>query len=794
MFLYGVTGGPALQGIITIMFAGNVVARGLLVALILCVAAPLMLVFSAAGGGDVAYAQSGTVIRNVQVRGNRRVEPETVRSYLQFGPGDRYNPEKVDDSLKALFSTGLFSDVRIGRQGATVVVTVVENPIINQVAFEGNSEIDDKTLAGEVQLKSRAIFSRGRVQSDVQRILESYRRQGRFAARVEPKIINLPHNRIDLVFEIYEGPKTTVRSIAFVGNEAFSDSQLREVITTTKTGLLSFLKPTNIYDPDRLNLDRELLRQFYLKNGYADARIVSATADLDRDGQGFFITFTIEEGEQYRFGAIDVESQIASVDTTAALREIETKPGKIYSAQKVDESIENLTIAVSSLGYAFARVRPRVDRDPISRVISITYVVEQGPRVYIERIDISGNTRTLDHVIRREFRMSEGDAYNRLLVDAARRRLRALGYFKDVKIGVEPGSAPDRLILDVRVVEQPTGELSVGGGYSTNEGAIADISLTERNFLGKGQYVRLALAGSFERVAIDLSFTQPYFLGRNMSAGFDVFHSETDLTDASSFKFRRSGGSLRLGVPLGDDWSLQTRYTFAIEEVFDVQTGASQAVLDAEGTTNVSLLGYTLVHDTRNHKQNPTQGYYLILGQDFAGLGGDVSFFRTIAEGRAYIPIKKKFTLVGRVVGGHITSFDDDGVRLVDVFFKGGETVRGFDQAGFGPRDLSTNDALGGTIFVGGTTELRFPFPVIPESAGVSGAVFLDAGTLFNTGNLGTINRTVVVDEASIRSSVGFSVIWNSPLGPLRADFATPITSESYDETEFFRFGAATRF
>jgi len=742
-----------------------------------------------------AHAQSSFVISSIEVKGNRRVEPETVRSYLQFGPGDRYDPYKVDQSLKALFATGLFSDVRIGTRRTVVIVKVVENPIINQVAFEGNAEIEDKDLASEVQLKSRSIFSRARVQSDVQRILNVYRRQGRYAARVEPKIINLQHNRVDLVYEIYEGPKTTVRSISFVGNEAFSDSQLREVITTTETTLLSFFKPTNIYDPDRLNLDRELLRQFYLKNGYADIRIVSATADLDRDGKGFFITFTVEEGEQYRFGTIDLQTALQSVDPQETLKGVETKTGKIYNAEKIDKSVEHITIKVSALGYAFAKVTPRIDRDPIARVISITYVVEQGPRVYIERIEITGNIRTRGYVIRREFRLSEGDAYNRLLVDAARRRLKRLGIFKNVRITTRPGSAPDRVVIVVRVQEQATGELSVGGGYSTNEGAIADISISERNFLGKGQFLRLAFAGSLERAAVNFSFTEPYFMGRDLSAGIDLFHTEVDLTDESSFKLRRSGGTLRLGVNLGDDWSLQTRYRYAVEKIFDIEAGASPAVVNAAGTTSISSIGYTLVYDTRNHTKNPTQGYYFALNQDLAGVGGDVKYIATTVEGRAYYPITKKITLVGRSVAGHIEGIGGDDVRLVDVFFKGGETVRGFDRAGFGPRDIATGDALGGKIYMAGTAEVRFPMPLIPDTFGLGGALFFDAGTLYDTGDLGTaINPANVADDSSIRSSVGFSLLWQSPLGPLRADFAHVLTSESYDEEEFFKFGASTRF
>ena len=774
------------------MIAKSIVRAGILGLFWALLVVPGTVLVGSVSGGLEAAAQSGT-IRNVKVTGNRRVEPETVRSYLQFGPGDRYNPVAIDDSLKALFATGLFTDVRIRFNGGVVIVNVVENPIIHRVAFEGNKEVKDGDLASEVQLKSRSIYTRARVQGDVQRIIEVYRRQGRFAARVEPKIIKLAHNRVDLVFEIVEGVKTTVRTINFVGNVAFSDSQLREIITTTETGLLSFFKPTNIYDPDRLNLDRELLRQHYLKSGYADVRILSAVADLDHRGKGFRITFTIEEGEQYRFGAIDVETAL-NIDPELVSRKVTTKPGKIYDATRVERSVEHVTVEVASRGYAFARVRPRADRDPVSRVINLTYVIEEGPRVYIERIDIVGNTRTLDHVIRREFRLAEGDAYNRLLVENARKRLTALRFFKSVKVTPSPGSAPDRIVLNVVVVEQATGELSFGGGYSSSEGVIGDISLTERNLLGKGQYVRLRLSGSLERSQIDFSFTEPRFLDRNMSAGIDLFHRETDLTDESSFKSKRTGGGVRLGVPLSDHWAISMRYQFEAQEVFDVQPGASLAVQNAAGSINKSSVGYTLVFDTRNHRRSPTQGYYFSLTQDLAGVGGDVNYVRTVADARAYYPVRKRITLVGRVQGGNITGFGGDDVRLQDLFFKGSETIRGFDRAGIGPRDLNTGDALGGTTFAAATAELRFPLPFIPESLGMSGAVFADAATLFDTGDLGNLNVTNVGDESSIRSSAGFSLIWQSPVGPLRADFAGILSSEAFDDEQFFRFGGSTQF
>ncbi len=787
------------------------VARGLLAVLLAISVVPLSLGLSVSLGDLSAHAQAaGGVIRTIRVEGNKRVEPETVRSYLTFSSGDAYDPARIDELLKALFATGLFQDVRIRRDGATVVIVVVENPIVNRVAFEGNHEIEDSTLTSEVQLKPRAVYTRARVQSDVQRILDLYRRQGLYAAQVDPKIINLDNSRIDVVFEINEGPSTKVRSINFLGNYAFSDSQLRFVISTTQHNLLSFLKNTDVYDPDRLSLDRELLRQFYLKNGYADARILSATADLDRDGRGFFVTFTIDEGERYRFGAIDVESSLPSINIDALRGNILSRQGRVYNVEKIEKTAEALTIAASQQGYAFAQVKPRFDRDEAGHVMNITYVIDEGPRVYIERINIVGNFRTEDDVIRREFRLAEGDAFNRLLVEAARRRLRALGFFKTVDIDTEPGSAPDRVVIDVKVVEQPTGELSFGLGYSTSEGVIGDISVTERNLLGKGQYVRLGFSGSLQRAQVDFSFTEPHFLDRNMAAGFDIFYKEVDLTQEASFQERDAGGDIRVGFPIAENTQLGLRYKFEQETIFGVLSNASLAVKQAAGTVDVSSTGYTIAYDTRNLPQSPTSGVFASFSQDLAGLGGDVNYVRSGADARGYYPITNKITLVGRVQGGVIEGWGGQDVRLTDLFFKGGETIRGFDRAGYGPRDACQNpvtlhrvsncrrDPLGGQIYWATTAEVRFPFPYVPDSLGMQGAVFVDAGALFDPSGLATsaVNQegSYILNDQGIRLSTGFSIIWQSPLGPLRADIADALLKAQFDKTQLFRFGASTNF
>jgi outer membrane protein insertion porin family len=757
------------------------------------------------------------------VVGNSRIEPETVKSYLTFTAGQRYDGYKADESLRALYATGLFQDVHISMQGATVVVAVKENPIINRVAFEGNSEVKTETLSQEVQLKPRALYAHGRVQSDVQRILDVYRRQGYYATQVDAKIIELDHNRIDLVFEIREGPETKVVGVNFIGNQAFSDTELRGVVTTTESSFLDFLKPTSVYDPDRFNLDRELLRRYYLKNGYADFRVVSAVADVDREGKGFFLTFTVDEGARYNFGSVRVESTLAQFNVDAVQKRLQTNSGDIYNAEAVDKTVEALTVAVAEQGYAFGQVRPRVDRDPVSRTISITYVVEQGPRVYIERINIVGNYRTEDYVIRREFRIAEGDAYNKVMVDQARQRLIGLGFFKDVKVNKEPGSAPDRVILAVNCEEQSTGELSFSAGYSTAEGVIGEVGYTERNFMGTGQYVQVKLSGSYVSYGVDASWTEPRFLDQNLSLGVDTFvrnsdyKADTGYTEAGYEDFK-TGGSLRFGFALLDNLWFNTNYTFVYEDIYNLDTNAPLAVYEVAGNTITSSVGYSLIYDTRNNRKNPTRGVYLSWAQDFAGVGGDVDYIRSVAEARGYYPLTSYFTLVGRAIGGEIQGWNGELVRTVDDFYKGGETIRGFATAGLGPRDPLTQDALGGKNFYAGTVELRFPLPFVPDDLGFGGAIFADAGSVWGTDAGALANRYLnahgnvcpstglantvangqcyagVEDSSALRASVGFSLIWNSPIGPLRADLGYALMKQSFDQTQIFRFGAATKF
>jgi len=769
-----------------------------------------MLAMALATGLGVALPRpvfAAAVVSSIVVEGNQRIEPETVKSYLALSVGSPYDAEKADQSLKSLTDTGLFGDVRISLRGSTVVVTVVENPVINKVAFEGNKEVDDKTLEGEVQLHARGIFTKAKVQADIERILVVYQKQGLFAANVDPKIIQLGENRVNLVYEITEGVATKVQSVHFIGNRAFTDEQLKGAITTTEHDWLSWFKSTDIYDPDRLNLDRELLRQYYIKHGYADAQIVSATADLDRSGKGFFITFTVEEGDFYTFGPITATSSIDGVDGNGLLSQATTYKGDTYDASRVEKSMEAMTLNLVDKGNPFAAVHAKPVRDATAHTIGITYQIENGPKIYVERINIYGNLRTTDHVVRRAFKVQEGDAFNKLLITRGKTALQNIGFFKSVDIVSQQGSAPDRVILTVNLVEQSTGEVSFGGGYSSSEGPIADISYKERNFMGNGQYLALTLSGSFTRLQGDLSFTEPHFLDSNVSAGVDVFYRDSNYLATAGYYLTHEGFDVRFGFPLTDDLSLSTRYTLARDEIYNVNytdttIGALAPPSVQAGVDWTSAVGYTLAYDKRNDKKNPTEGYYLELSQDFAGLGGTDHYIRTVGEVRGYVPIANKVTLVGRAIGGEINGIEGYDVRNADVFFKGGETIRGFGTAGYGPHELTTGAAVGGEKFWAATAELRFPLPLVPEDLGLGGAVFADAGSLWqvNAANAAINNQTIngttyhIEDSNAIRSSAGLSLLWNSPLGPLRADYAYVISKQEGDQTQLFRFGASTRF
>ncbi len=734
-----------------------------------------------------AQAQELTLDR-VRVEGNQRVEAATVQSYMTLRPGDRITPSRIDRSLKTLFATGLFSDVTIRQSGGDLIVNVIENPIINRLAFEGNRIIDDEVLESEVQLRPRVVYTRSRVQTDVQRLVQIYRRSGRFAATVEPKVIQLPQNRVDLVFEINEGPVTGIRKINFIGNRAFSDRKLRAEITTKETRFWRLFSSADNYDPDRLTFDREMLRNFYLGKGYADFRVVAAVADLAVDRSEFFVTFTIDEGDRFDVGSITVESQIRSLPSSTLRAFIPIVPGEVYSATEVEETIQNLTFQIGNLGFAFSDIRPRLTLDRDQKLVDIHFDIDEGPRVYVERINITGNVRTLDKVIRREFRIAEGDAFNAARLRRSRQQVRDLGFFELVEMSSEPGSAEDKTVVGVDIRERSTGELTFGVGYSTTEKVIGDITIRERNLLGKGQDLRATFQLSARTQEIDLSFTEPYFLDRNLAAGFDVFRKSSDRQSESSFDTQEVGFALRGGYRLTENLRQNVRYTLRSDTISDIGSDASQFVSDQEGNSITSAVGHTLVYDLRDDRFQPTEGYIISFDQSLAGVGGNKRYLRNELRLAYYRPVWEEWVATLRLREGYVVGIGQD-VGITDRFFVGGNNFRGFRPSGIGPRDRASGDALGGNMYFVSTAEIRFPLG-LPSELGILGRVFSQAGTLSNIDATGND----LFDVGSIRISSGFGISWISPFGPIEVDYATVLKKEPVDETQAFFLSFGARF
>lgn len=751
------------------------------------VAGASLLVLS--GFGSPAYSQSR--ITDVKINGLERIEPETVISYMGVSMGDPLTQDTLEDSVKELFRTGMFSDVRIDAEKGVIKVNVVENPIISQISFEGNDEIKDEELRAELQLRPRRVFNRNRVQADVNRLYQIYRRSGRFSAKIEPKIIKLDQNRVNLVFEIDEGLVTKVRSIRFVGNEHYSDDALRSEISTKESRWYKFFSADDRYDPDRMAYDEELLRKFYLGNGYADFQVVSAVAELSQGRENFYMTFTVSEGARYRVGDISVRSELRDFDAEILRPEISLSSGQWYDSGKVQSSVDNLVNKLGDLQYAFVNVQPRVERDYENNLVDIVFDIKESPRVFVEKINIHGNVRTMDKVIRREMGLVEGDPFIRSKLAAAEGDIRDLNFFENVKVSTRPGSAHDKSIVDVAVSEKSTGELSIGAGYSTSDGALADLSIRERNLLGKGQDLLLSMTVAGERTEYDLSFTEPYFLNRDISAGFDIFHITRDLQDEASFDQKQTGGALRLGYPLSENWRQSLRYKYVRNIIEDVDDDASLYIQEQEGKRRTSSVMQRITYDNRDSTLFPTEGFNGWFETEFAGIGGDAQYFSGKLGGSYYIPVYEN-SVVLNILGeaGGIQGWGDQDVIISERHFLGGASLRGFESAGLGPRDIDTDDALGGNYFYRSAIELSFPVG-LPEEMGVKGHMFNDAGSLWDVDNA---SGSEVRDEKSIRSSAGVGLSWRSPMGPIRIDYAIPYIKENYDKEEEFRFSFGTRF
>lgn len=727
------------------------------------------------------------IVRDVKVVGSQRVDSGTVLSYMKIKTGDRFDRQRLDDSLKSLFGTGYFQDVKLRREGDVLLVEIKENPVINRIAFEGNKRIEDDVLAAEVQLKPRLVYTLSRAQADAQRIVEVYRRSGRFSASVEPKLIELEQNRVDLVFEIIEGEPTEIRRIVFIGNKKFSDGQLRSVINTSESRWYKFLSSDDIYDPDRLAFDQELLRKYYLRNGYVDFQVLSAVAELEPDRSAFLITFTVEEGARYSVGAVSIESALEDLPSES-LQSFQTiDVGDYYDIDAVDDVAKEISDEVGRYGYAFIDVRPKVDRRREEKLVDIKFMVGEGPRVYVDRIDIVGNVRTLDGVIRREMELAEGDAFSTAKIRESERRIRNLGFFESVKIDNAPTDDPDRTRLTVEVVEQSTGELSVGAGVSSDSGLLANMSIRERNLLGRGQDLSLSFALSFNDQQLDLSFTEPYFLNRRLSAGVDVFASEQDREDESNFRQESVGVGYRLGYDLGRNLKQSFAYQLRRDDI-QADATASRFILAQDGLAITSRVAHRLTYDVTNSRFSPSEGYRLIMDNAIAGLGGDVKYLSSELRAATFFPVAEDIVLEVSGRSGAIIGLDDD-VRLNDRFFLGGTSFRGFAPSGIGARDAATGDALGGNFFYMGTTELSFPFG-LPEEVGLRGRVFAEGGALFDVDDQGA----GIQDSNKPRLTIGAGVTWASPFGPLRIDFGYALIDEDFDDREIISFTFGTRF
>ncbi len=754
---------------------------------------------SASGNRLMAAAlMPNAPIADIKVEGNQRIEEGTIKSYMVAQPGESFDTERLDRSLKALYATGLFSDVSIRRDGATLVVKVSENPIVNRIVFEGNKKLTDENLRSAVQLRSRAVFTPALAQIDRQKILDEYAKKGRFGARVEPKIIMLDQNRVDLVFEVDDGASTYVSRIAFVGNKAFSEGRLKEIVGSREEAFWRFLSSSDSYDPERVSFDKELLRRFYLRNGYADVEISTANAELSPDRSAFFLTFTINEGERYRVGDIKVKSSLRNLDGEALMPFVLQGQGDWYDGDAVEKTVTALNDEVQTRGFAFVDVKPQIQRNKDKKTVDLVFDVGEGPRVYVERIDIAGNVRTKDSVIRREFRLAEGDAFNAALVRRSRQRLDDLGYFTSVAVSSAPGSAPDKAIINASVEEKATGELTIGGGYSSDAGALANVGLRERNFIGTGVDAGITGVLAQKRTQLDLSVTDPYFLNRNLVGSANAFIVQNNNQNIAQYNERRVGFALSLGYEFSEHLRQAWTYSLVQRRVYNVASDASIYVKDEAGTSLLSQVGQTLSLDYRDSRSDPKSGFILRGGTDFAGLGGNVHYVRAKLDGNYYIPLESftgdpEWGVVLSAGTGYLFNFDKR-ERIIDRFFLGGDNLRGFQSGGAGPHAINGGDSLGGRFIWTQSTELRFPLPLSPD-LGLTGRAFVDVGSLSGVSNKTRSGTTIAVtDSAAPRIGAGVGVSWRTPFGLINLDIAPLVVKKHYDQAQFFRFGFGTRF
>ncbi len=732
-------------------------------------------------------AFAGTVSR-INVEGNERTDPNTIRVYLTLKEGDEATPAAMDASVRSLFKSGLFRDVKLSEEGGTLNITVKENPIINRVAVEGSDQISFDKVKSELKLGPRSIYTVAKVQDDMDRIYQLYRAKGYFAAKVEPQIIERDQNRVDLIFKVTEGPDSRIRRIDFIGNKAFSRSELRDQVFSIEEAWWNFLSDNDVYDPDRLNADQERMRRFYAQSGYPDFKVENAIAEFSPDQSGFFLTFTVDEGPRYKFGEVKIVSEKEGLDAAPLEKLIRTDSGDWYNSDRIEDTIQAMTDDLNRKNYAFLIVDPKVKRNEKERTIDVVYTLRDGPKVYVERIDVKGNLRTQDRVIRREFTLAEGDPLNPAKLKQSENKVRDLDYFKKTIVRQVEGSAPDRKVIEVEVEEQSTGDLQIGAGYSTEDGALADFGIKEKNLLGRGQTLGLSASLSQRRQNFNVSFTEPYFLERNVAASFDIFNTRTDNERFSSYVRQQAGFGVRFGYPLSQYLRQQIGYRLVSDKVSNVDSTASIYIKEQEGQRLTSMVSHDLTYDRRDSRLFTTQGYVVSLTTDTAGLGGDTKYMRNVLSAKHYWSMYDTWIFMLSGEGGYIFGFEEDRLNINDRFFIGGQNFRGFKFGGVGPRDITADDALGGNRYIIGTAELTFPLGL--DDLGIKGHAFTDTGTVGDPG----FKAVGVEDDESLRLSAGFGLSWRSPFGPIRIDIAQPIVKNKYDEEQLLRVGFGTRF
>nr|WP_245759201.1 outer membrane protein assembly factor BamA [Tranquillimonas alkanivorans] len=746
---------------------------------------------------------------DVRIEGAERVSPGTILSYAEIPRGTAVDAAQLNDAYQRIVQSGLFQTVELVPQGNTLVIRVEEWPTVNRIAFEGNNRLDDEELAALVQTTPRRVYDPGQAEEDARRIVELYEQRGRLAATVSPKIIERADNRVDLVFEIAEGGVVEIERISFVGNRDFSDRRLRRVLATKQAGLLRQVIQRDTFVGDRIAFDQQLLQDFYASRGYVDFQVLDVSSEFSRERNAFFLTFNIREGQSFDFGNVSVSSDIPGVDASAYRRAVASDPGDTYSPTRVDTDVARLERLAIQRGETFVRADPVITRNAREGTLDVNYVLRRGERIFVERIDIEGNQTTLDRVIRRQFRTVEGDPFNPRQIRQAAERIRALGYFETAEVETRQGTAPDQVIVDVDVQEAPTGSLSFGASYSADSGPGLNVSFAERNFLGRGQTLRFEVTTGADSASSAITFIEPYFLGRDLAARLDVFYRIAE-QDNTQYNTQVAGFSPALAFPVGENSRLQLRYRLSEERLYGVdgfdpaapaEQDYSSAILEEEeGSQIVSSIGYTYSYDTRRSGLNPNGGILLEFGQDFAGVGGDAQYVRTEASATVQREVWNGDVLLRGVVEGGALNMISDDSQVTDRFFLSTNQLRGFAPKGIGPRDTAVpnEDALGGNYFAVARLEAEFPIG-LPEEYGISGGVFLDAGSVWGLDNVDGGESTtdgidIVDDDFALRSSVGFSIFWDTPIGPLRLNWAEALQQEDYDETQVFNLTIATQF